>query len=60
MKEKTKEIDWNTKKNKQLIQAVLALKNSDETAAGVTPSFFAACDWVMPVLTSSMARSALI
>jgi TrpR-related protein YerC/YecD len=26
-----KEIDWNTKENKQLIEAVLALKNADET-----------------------------
>ena len=31
-----------------------------ETAAGVTPSFFAACDWVIPVFTSPAAISARI
>lgn len=31
MEEKTKEINWNTKENKQLVEAVLALKNADET-----------------------------
>ncbi len=31
MKKVTKEINWNTKENKQLIEAVLTLKNADET-----------------------------
>ena len=31
MEQKTREIDWNTKGNKQLIEALLALKNADET-----------------------------
>lgn len=31
MEQKTRKIDWNTKKNKQLVTAILALKNSDET-----------------------------
>ncbi|MFH1201024.1 MAG: YerC/YecD family TrpR-related protein [bacterium] len=30
MKKVAKEINWNTKKNKQLIEAVLALENADE------------------------------
>jgi TrpR-related protein YerC/YecD len=31
MKEITKETNWDTKENKQLIEAILALKNADET-----------------------------
>lgn len=31
MKEITKEIDWNTKENKQLVEAILTLENADET-----------------------------
>ena len=30
IEEKTKEINWNTKDNKQLIEAVLVLRNADE------------------------------
>ena len=30
MKENKGKIDWNTKQNKQFIEAILALKNADE------------------------------
>ena len=31
MREITKEIDWNTKENKQFVEAILTLENADET-----------------------------
>ena len=31
MKENNKEINWNTKENKQLVEAILMLENADET-----------------------------
>lgn len=31
VEEKTKKVNWSAKKNEQLVEAVLALKNADET-----------------------------